>query len=74
VLLKRDPQVIASEIISILGDSERYQAMSLAGKERMGEPGAIEDVARYVLCELGWKHRHDCTALCKENFCTPLKA
>lgn len=74
VLLKRDPQAIASEIISILGDSERHQAMSLAGKERMGEPGAIEDVARYVLCELGWKHRHDLYCALQRKFLYPLES
>ena len=48
--------------------------MSLAGKERMGEPGAIEDVARYVLCELGWKHRHDLYCALQRKFLYPLKA
>lgn len=68
VLLKRDPKTLAYEAISILRDSERYEAMSSAGKFRMGKPGAIEEISRYVLFELGWKHRHDLYCALRSRF------
>jgi len=68
ILLKRDPKTLAYETISILRDSKRFEAMSSAGKSRMGKPGAIEEISRYVLFELGWKHRHDLYCALRSRF------
>ena len=67
VLVKRDPRKLALEVVSILKDRERHKYMSLVGRQRMGQPGAIEDVSRYLLYELGWKHRHDLYCFLEER-------
>ena len=48
-LTKREPIKVAEEVWSILNDHGRYEYMSHAGQERMGEPGAIDKIAQYIL-------------------------
>lgn len=67
VLVKRDPRKLALEVVSILKNRERHKYMSSVGRQRMGRPGAIEDVSRYLLYELGWKHRHDLYCFLEER-------
>ncbi len=46
------PEKIATEILVILHDIERYQKMGQIGKERMGPRGAIERMVETILEEL----------------------
>jgi len=68
VLVKRDPRRLALEVVSILKDRERHRYMSSVGRQRMGQPGCIEDVTGYLLYELGWKHRHDLYCFLEDKF------
>ncbi len=48
-LTERKPEKVAEAVWSILNDHIRYEYMSHTGKERMGEPGAIEKIAKYIM-------------------------
>jgi hypothetical protein len=50
---------LSREVLAILEDNTRRMKMSRAGVSMMGPSGAVEDVVRYALKELGWKKRHD---------------
>jgi uncharacterized protein (TIGR03492 family) len=51
-VVKRDSRSIADEVISIIGDEERYQAMAHEGHVRMGSPGAARKMAELMLALL----------------------
>lgn len=44
-----DPLSVAAEIWHLLRNPERMQQMGLAGKERMGSPGAVEKIVAFIL-------------------------
>jgi tetraacyldisaccharide 4'-kinase len=43
--------------MKILTTPELYKKMSSVGRTRMGKPGALDDIVRYVAEELGWNVR-----------------
>jgi len=47
-LTERNPKIIAEAVYSIINDHMRYEYMSHAGRERMGEPGADDKIALYI--------------------------
>lgn len=52
IAVRRDPNEIASAIVSLMSDPERRARMAQAGRSRMGEPGASRAIAREVLARL----------------------
>jgi tetraacyldisaccharide 4'-kinase len=57
ILVEPTPLALAGCALSILTTPELHRKMSLAGKARMGEPGALDDVVSYASEELGWSVR-----------------
>ncbi len=53
MVVSRDPQAIASEVVRILGDPALYKRMQEAGRQRMGPPGAAGKMAESILREYG---------------------
>lgn len=51
-LVERDPHTVAAEVVGILGDRTRYEAMAAEGRARMGEPGAARRMAQSVIAFL----------------------
>ena len=43
-----DPEAAADVVLDILQDEDRYNEMARIGRERMGEPGAAERIARFL--------------------------
>ena len=58
VLVGPSSDALAREALAILNNSGRHARMSKAGVSMMGPSGAVEDVVRYALRELGWKKRY----------------
>jgi tetraacyldisaccharide 4'-kinase len=56
-LVEPTPSALADCALSVLTTPELHRKMSLAGKARMGEPGALDDVVRYAGEKLGWSVR-----------------
>lgn len=50
---------LAEGALRVLGDPALYAAMSAAGRQRMGSPGALDNVVDYAAAELGWAARED---------------
>ena len=48
-LTDRDPKKVAETVANILRDKDLYNKMSLAGKQRMGGPGASNKIGQYIL-------------------------
>jgi hypothetical protein len=57
MLLPRNSNVIAHEAQKLLSDTKSRNRMALAGKERMGGPGASAKMAGIILNGLGQKHK-----------------
>lgn len=57
ILTEADPYKLAECVLRILKDKELYEAMSIAGRERMGQPGALDDIVKYACEALGWEIR-----------------
>jgi tetraacyldisaccharide 4'-kinase len=57
ILVEPTPSALADCALKILTTPELYTKMSSAGRARMGEPGALDDVVRYAAEELGWNVR-----------------
>ncbi|GHV32979.1 tetraacyldisaccharide 4'-kinase [Synergistales bacterium] len=57
ILVSPTAQALSERALRVLDDREMYRKMSAAGRERMGEGGAIDDVARYAAEFLGWRVR-----------------
>ncbi len=57
ILVKPDGKALAECALRVLRDEGLYAAMSRAGRERMGSPGAVEDIAEYACEVLGWRVR-----------------
>ena len=61
ILTEATPEALAACALQVLGDPELFDAMSAAGRQRMGAPGALADVVEYAASVLGWDARE---ALC----------
>ena len=57
ILVKPDGKAIAECALRVLRDKNLHDSMSSAGRERMGRPGAVEDIAEYACEVLGWRVR-----------------
>lgn len=57
ILVKPEGKAIAECALKVLRDKSLYDSMSRAGRERMGRPGAVEDIAEYACEVLGWRVR-----------------
>ena len=57
ILVKPEGRALAECALKVLRDKNLYEAMSRAGRERMGRPGALEDIAEYACEVLGWRIR-----------------
>ncbi|MBL3593273.1 MAG: tetraacyldisaccharide 4'-kinase [Synergistaceae bacterium] len=57
-LVLPQPEALASAVEEILADDGLYRIMSEAGRERLGRPGALDDVVAYARDSLGWGARH----------------
>ena len=57
ILVKPEGKAIAECALRVLRDKNLYASMSSAGRERMGRPGAVEDIAEYACDVLGWRVR-----------------
>lgn len=65
ILTAPDGGALAQCALKVLRDPELYAAMSNAGRERMGAPGACEAIVEYVCDVLGWTVREKVfTKLC----------
>ena len=57
ILTEANSQALAEAVMKILRDNKLYDFMSRAGRERMGEPGAVENIVKYTCENLGWDIR-----------------
>ena len=57
ILTEATGEALAREAVKVLGDAGLYEKMSNAGRERMGSPGALDDIVNYACEVLGWKVR-----------------
>ncbi|MBQ7217818.1 MAG: tetraacyldisaccharide 4'-kinase [Synergistaceae bacterium] len=57
ILVRPEGKAIAECALRVLRDKRLYDSMSRAGRERMGRPGAVEDIAEYACDVLGWRVR-----------------
>ena len=48
------PERLAETIKRVLNDKTLYDFMSKAGRERMGNPGAVDDIMNYACENFGW--------------------
>jgi len=49
VVLSEDDDAFARDVLALLADRDRLAAMSAAGRERMGSPGASDAIAQAVI-------------------------
>ena len=59
ILTEPSGKALAECALMVLRDEELYSSMSRAGRERMGEPGALDGIADYACEVLGWKIREE---------------
>ncbi|MDR1978122.1 MAG: tetraacyldisaccharide 4'-kinase [Synergistaceae bacterium] len=57
ILAEPTPSALADCALRILTTPELYEKMASAGRARMGDPGALDDVVRCAAEELGWSVR-----------------
>ncbi|MDR2522207.1 MAG: tetraacyldisaccharide 4'-kinase, partial [Synergistaceae bacterium] len=57
ILVEPTPDALANAALKILTTPELHEKMAQAGRARMGSPGALDDVVRYVAAKLGWSVR-----------------
>ena len=48
------PETLAETVKRVLNDKTLYDFMSNAGRERMGNPGAVDDIMNYACENFGW--------------------
>ena len=48
------PETLAETVKRVLNDKTLYDFMSNAGRERMGNPGAVDDIMNYACGKFGW--------------------
>lgn len=51
-VVKREPKIIALELLQLLSDWNRRELMAKTGKERMGEPGGASRIIEEILKEI----------------------
>ncbi len=68
ILVNADSESLSECALKILNDKELYKFMSDSGRERMGTPGALDDIVNYAGEFLGWDTREKVYKLLKENF------
>ncbi|AZR73945.1 hypothetical protein BBF96_11410 [Anoxybacter fermentans] len=54
-VVEPDPKKVATELLVILHDRERYEKMGRIGQERMGPRGGISRMSELILKQLGYK-------------------
>ncbi len=54
ILVPATSKDLAECALKVLNDSALYKFMSDAGRERMGQPGALDDVINFACENLGW--------------------
>ncbi|MBQ3654761.1 MAG: tetraacyldisaccharide 4'-kinase [Synergistaceae bacterium] len=54
ILTERSGEALAECALRVLNDRGLYEFMSGAGRERMGIPGALDDIVEYSCESLGW--------------------
>lgn len=59
ILTEATPEALAECVLRVLGDEELYGRMSRAGRERMGQPGALDAIVGYACEALGWDVREN---------------
>ena len=59
ILVPADSENLASCALKVLRDEKLYKFMSDSGRERMGFPGALDDVVKFACENLGWKIKND---------------
>lgn len=57
ILVEATPEALAECALNVLRDKRLYDLMSSAGRERMGSPGAIDDIVKFACGSLGWDVR-----------------
>ena len=57
ILTEKNAESIANAALRVLNDSKLYDLMSSAGRERMGSPGALDDIVKFACDNLGWSMR-----------------
>ena len=57
ILTASTGEALAREALRVMNDPELYERMSNAGRERMGRPGALDDIVNYACEVLGWELR-----------------
>ena len=54
ILVNADSESLANTVKQVLNDKTLYEFMSNAGRERMGSPGALDDIVKYACKKFGW--------------------
>lgn len=57
ILVEPTPEGLAEGVVRVLKDPELREEMAEEGRRRLGPPGALDDVVRYVSDDLGWDLR-----------------
>ena len=57
ILTSPEGKSLAECALRVLNDKKLYEFMSDAGKQRMGKPGAVDDIVDYACKNLGWDIR-----------------
>lgn len=66
ILVEPTSEALAEGIVRILEDPRLHEVMAEEGRRRLGPPGALDDVVRYVADDLGWELRcHAYGTLCE---------
>ena len=68
ILVEPSGRALAECALRVLRDEKLYASMSEAGCERMGKPGALDDIVSYACEELGWKVREEVYMKMKELY------
>ncbi|MBQ9419461.1 MAG: tetraacyldisaccharide 4'-kinase, partial [Synergistaceae bacterium] len=55
ILVEATASALASCALKVLADKKTYDLMSSAGRERMGSPGALDDIVKFACETLGWE-------------------
>ncbi len=61
------PERLAETIKRVLNDKTLYDFMSKAGRERMGNPGAVDDIMNYACENFGWDVKDNVYAKLREK-------
>ncbi len=69
ILTSGSATAMAECALRVLEDDGLYEFMSNAGRERMGEAGALDDVVRYTLEVLGWNIKESVYVRLREAVC-----